>query len=137
MSENMKKLLELLSSADEALREKVSSMDKDALKALAAEKGISLTDADFESAEEEEGEVSVEEADAVAGGKKCYCVAGGGGTGSGDHDCTCAWVAFGMGAAKYFYSDYGQHGPCFCPRFGNGEENRCACMGYGSGSSQN
>ncbi len=122
MTENMAKFLEKLSGeADEELLKTIGSMDRKAIVRLAAEKGFALTDADLETdPAEAEGEVFVEEGDAVAGGGKCYCVAGGGGTAGGNDDaCACVLVGYGKGDT-YF-----------------GNRQRCACIGGGTGVTTN
>ncbi len=116
MTENMKKILEMISKEDHETVEKLKKANKEELIAWAAGKGVTLTEADFVKQEpaEEEGEVSLNEADAVAGGGDCYCFVGGGGTGpDGNHD-KCGCVMFGEG----YYTD----GEC-----------RCICVAGGSG----
>ena len=114
MTENMKAFLEVLSKEDSGKNGKIHEMDEASLIALAAEKGITLTEADFRPAEDE-GEVSLDEADAVAGGKMCKCVVGGGGKRTKDNaDGSCGCVAIGSGVDT-------------C-----GNE-RCMCVGYGHG----
>lgn len=111
MNENIKKLLETLSSNEE-LRAELSTLGKDELIKFAKEQGIELTDADFESAN---GEISDDELATVAGGKWCTCFIGGGGTGEEkDRSKTCACVHAGVGLWK------------------NGSV-RCACAGAGAG----
>ncbi len=118
MTENMKKFLELVSQEDEAYVKKVTSLDKEGVIALAAEKGITLTDADFTQSEEE-GEVSLDEADAVAGGKKCTCTGiGGGNKTKKNADGSCGCVGIGIGNDT------------------DGDE-RCLCVGYGEGKACN
>ena len=85
MTENMKKFLELMSTKDKEIKEKAAKMEKDELIAFAADHGLTLTGVDFEKPDSE-GEISLDEAEAVAGGGECYCVAGGGGTGGGIQD---------------------------------------------------
>lgn len=111
MTDNVKKLLEIISTNEE-LKAKFSSIGKDEIIALAREQGIELTEADFESSN---GEVSDDELSAVAGGKWCTCFIGGGGTGEEkDRSKTCACVHAGVGLWK------------------NGSV-RCACAGAGAG----
>ena len=124
MTDNMKQFLELASRESEEYIKKLTSAEKDAVIALAAEKGFTLTDEDFVQ-EEPEGEVPLEEASSVAGGKKCYCVAGGGGKAGGKNDETCICVATGMGSG-YTSNDY-----YMTPGV------RCFCLGYGQGASNN
>lgn len=97
MTKNMKKFLELV-SAKEELGTRLKSADKDGVIALAKELGVALGDADFEAATVE---ISDDELDAVAGGKKCYCAMGGGGTGENSNSTnTCACVGAGYGSMK-------------------------------------
>lgn len=114
MSENMKKFLEL-ASKDAATIAKVKALDKDGLVALAKELGITLTEADFAPADE--GEISENELETVAGGKKCYCAIGGGGTGSNENEDTCGCAIVGVGME----SKNGTH-RCMCNVGGYGYE---------------
>ena len=114
MKENLQKLLETISGESEETREKITGLSREELIAYAAEKGITLTEADFATAEEE-GEVSLDEAEAVSGGDPCRCVLTG--TGKKDpenNDKKCQCVAVGWGHDT----------------IGNG---RCYCLGDGSG----
>ena len=124
MTENMKKFLEALSKQDKAFSEKVNNADKAGVIAMAKELGITLTDEDFAKPKEEEGEISLHEADAAAGGKKCYCAVGGGGE-PGDNDETCWCVAVGTGDGFPRW-----HGWCDPT-----EIERCICIGGGYGES--
>ena len=73
MTENIKKLLEAVSK-DEALREEFRNVkSKEAVTEFAAKQGIVLTDADFKRAEDE---ISLDEANAVAGGGSCFSTHG-------------------------------------------------------------
>ena len=102
----MKKFLELVSKESKEYQEKLNKIaDKDEIIALAAEKGVSLTYDDFKE-EDAEGEVTLDEADAVAGGGVCVCPVVGGGT-SGEIDAPCACAVAGVG-----YSDWGTRCPC-------------------------
>ncbi|MBR2793337.1 MAG: hypothetical protein IKE16_01725 [Solobacterium sp.] len=110
MTENMKKLLEIISRENRESVEKLNQASREELIAWAAGKGITLTDVDFEKEESTEGEVSLDDADSVAGGKDCYCAFGaGGGTSTNDVDA------------------------CGCVLAGYGDDNRCTCYGYGQG----
>ena len=116
MTENMKKLLEIISGETEEVREKLTDMSREELTAFAAEKGIVLTEADFEP-RETESEVSLDEAEAVSGGDSCKCTVTGTGKKNEDYrDNKCKCVAVGWG-----HDD-----------IGNG---RCYCLGTGSGIS--
>jgi predicted ribosomally synthesized peptide with nif11-like leader len=108
MTKNLKALIEKV-SADEELKKKAEALndikDEEEAKAavikLAAEAGITITEADFAP---EEGEINDDELEAVAGGKDMICVLSGAGK-SGfcllvgvdtEHkDCIC--VAGGLG----------------------------------------
>ena len=107
MTENAKKFMEYVSALDKETMEKVSKMtEKDEIIAYAAEKGFTLTEADFEQADDEK--LSFDELDTAAGGGTCACVVGGGGakdlrenedgTKTGDGLCVC--VAGGAGDGK-------------------------------------
>ena len=109
MTENIKKFLEAVSKKDE-LREKLTTMDKDAIIAAAKELGFELTEADFVQPEDELNE---DELDAVAGGGNCYCFMGGGGT-KGKNDRACACVFAGAGEQKDLTDR------CACPVYGYG-----------------
>ena len=112
MTENMKKFMEALSEHPE-LADKVADAGKKELFAIAKELGIELTDADLE---QQPGELSDDELDAVAGGAKgdCFCPVVGGGTKGDKNDKACACVYGGGGKEKD--GDY-----------------RCACILAGSG----
>lgn len=114
----MKDFLELIEQNEE-LKKRVEELDgKPEAEvaeyiALAAEYGVTLTEADFKQAQT--AELSEDELDTVAGGKFCACVGGGGGTGDdASQTKTCACVMGGGGQRQ------------------NGE-GRCACIIYGEG----
>lgn len=65
MTENIKKLLELVSGSEE-LKDKLNNATKETVITVAKEHGISLTDADFEA---NKSEISDEELCTVAGGR--------------------------------------------------------------------
>lgn len=109
MTENMKKLLEIV-SGNEELVAKISAMGKDELIALAKSLGAELTEADFEQVHE----LSDDELDAVAGGGRCICSFGGGGKAS-EGEKTCACVMGGGG------------------EYSNGDV-RCVCIIGGDGN---
>ena len=117
MTENMKKLLELISK-DEALGKTVCNATKEELIALAKELSIELSEANFA---QPVAELSDDELNVVAGGKSCYCAAGGGGTGSGACDDTCVCVIAGVGEGRHGpnYSNYSER--CVCALAGYGE----------------
>lgn len=95
MTENMKKLLEIVSASKE-LAAKINGMGKEDIITLAKELGVELTEADFS----QNCELSDDELDTVAGGGKCICSFGGGGKAS-EGEKTCACVMGGGGE----YSD--------------------------------
>lgn len=74
MTDNIKRLLEKI-SADSALTERASGMDRDALIALARDLGIELSDTDFDT--ETNADMSDDELELVAGGGACACAVGG------------------------------------------------------------
>lgn len=128
MEKEMKEFLEFISSQNIEVRDKVRQMDRAGVIAFAKENGFTLSDADFEpKAQEMEGEVSLKEADAIAGGGECYCVVGGGGSEetkhnrqgyeTGDGECVC--VAYGEG--DKIYVDYHDGNRCVCVVGGYGE----------------
>ena len=122
MTENKKKFLEFMSTLDKETIEKVTKMEKDELIVFAADRGFTLTDADFEQSE---GEVSLDEAEAVAGGGVCQCFVGGGGTADGG-DVPCACVA--AGAGMHERDNGNKYERCWCAFGGYG--NDCT---YGGG----
>lgn len=89
MSEELKKLLEL-ASEDQALAKEVQTADKEALIRLAKERGITLTEEDFQKPE---NEMSEEELDIVSGGQECGCAFVGVGSLVGENAemCVCAY----------------------------------------------
>ena len=122
MTENVKKLLEVLSS-DAELSEKASQAKTiEEVIEMAKAKGIELTDEDVREATRERGTVDQSELEAVAGGKTCYCVAGGGGTGTCTGEMTCACVVIGAGKTAYERDSKGR------------EYVRCQCFAYGDGA---
>lgn len=98
MTDNLRKFLEA-ASADEAFAEKLSkAKTAEAVIALAAEKGFTLTEEEIRP-KERSGEISDDEMDAVAGGAQCGCFLGGfGKEGGSDYMCVCP-VGGGGGSA--------------------------------------
>ncbi len=117
MTENMKRFLELVSQEDEAYQMKLTELDKDGIIALAAERGITISAEDLEP-RDDEGEVSLDEAEAVAGGKECNCsLAGSGKKGTSEqdkNDRTCKCFTLGAG------HDMNGNGRCYCLVGGSG-----------------
>ena len=135
MTERMKQFLEFVSKQDPEIRQKTAAMGKDALIAYAAENGYTLLDEDFvKPDEDEEGEVSLQEADAISGSDQCFCAIGGGGkegywtddsfgTPQIAEDNICACVFYGEGFGSYEFTN-------------KVEGQRCECIGTGSGYSR-
>lgn len=65
MTDNIKKFLEIASNESDDFKEKLLKADKAETIAIAAEKGITLTDEDFD----DNTELTPDELEAVAGGK--------------------------------------------------------------------
>ena len=129
MSESLKQFLEFLSKQSTETSEKVSRMSQDELISFAAQKGFKLTPADFEKPDTE-GEIDLDEADAVAGGGSCACVVGGGGTMSDSSDApACACVMYGQGKGPSWAPE-DQNLRCVCPLAGGG----CDCAQEGTSS---
>ena len=84
MTENMKKLLECLSEKKEYC-DKLNTMSRDEIIALAKELGFELTETELSQPEE----LSDDELDAVAGAGRCICSFGGGKAGEGEKTCAC------------------------------------------------
>lgn len=126
MTENMKRFMELVSQESEEYIGKLNKADRNEIIALAAGKGITLTDDDF-APSEAEGEVSLDEADVIAGGGTCVCLVGGGGTGGGnDSVCACVAAGFGYGTEVWNKGQTYEHKEkntqrCFCPAAGGGK----------------
>lgn len=114
MTENMKKFLEKVSSNNE-LAKRVDRMSKEEVIRAARELGIVLADKDF-AEQEDQGALSDDELNCVAGGDKCGCVGLGtgqpGGSNSGLKKCKC------MGDGSGTFSD---------------DVERCRCMIAGGG----
>lgn len=111
MTESMKKFLEVL-SADQQLLDSASKMEKSQLIALGKEKGLTLSDADFQP----DNELDDAELETVAGGKACYCVAGGGGVrGGNDNMCVCVLAGEGHQHDNIYITR------CSCPVIGHGQ----------------
>ena len=124
MSENLKKFLDLLANDKEleakalACNELGEEKGREALIALAKEKGIELTAADFEK-KPVSNELDDDELDAVAGGRGA---------------CTCGIA--GVGGGRDVNDGNSFH--CFCGAYGQGGDGRvkdcnCACIVLGDG----
>ena len=97
MTENMKKFLEEASKDKEYLEKVNKAETPEAVIALAAEKGFTLTAEDLKP-DQPSGKLNDDELDAVAGGKACACVMGGGGEeGTNDRVCFCVGAGSGNG----------------------------------------
>jgi len=116
MTENLKKFLERACAEGGELLEKLNKAGKEEIIALAAEMGIALTEADF-APPADEGEVSVDEAAAVAGGFHdpiCRCAQTGVGK-QPDIPQKCELYGFNFDECTY--------SGCFCPSEGSGNYN--------------
>ena len=120
MNEKMKQLLETVSGDAEFTEKLKNAPDAAAIIALAKEKGFDLTEEDLKPADGIQ-EISDDEIESVAGGKKCYCFTGGGGEETKENEGICACVLIGMGGAgtdgnwitarcECFYSGFGHEG---------------------------
>lgn len=110
MNEKVKKFLELVSAEGQESIERMNKADKDELIAMAAQKGITLTEEDFKP---QSGELSDDEMEAVAGGySQC-----------GEGRCACFNSGEGNGK-KYEIR--------LCVFHGVSDE-RCQCNSYGMG----
>ena len=92
MTDNMKKFLEAVSQNKECIEKLKKAETPEAVIALAAENGFTLTQEDLKQ-EPASGKISDDELEAVAGGKTCSCFFGGGGEWSG------GCIVSGVGAA--------------------------------------
>ena len=92
MTDNLKTFLEAVSQDREFTKRLTKAETPEAVIALAAEKGFTLTQEDLKQ-EPASGGISDDELEAVAGGKTCGCFFGGGGEWSG------GCVFSGVGAA--------------------------------------
>ena len=131
MTENGRKLIELISENEEAREEFLTCKDSDQIIKFAADKGLAVTldDLDFNIVEEEGvKELDLDEMEAVAGGSKCVCVVGGGGEASREGQSTCACVAAGWGQVEYFCRAPGIKSGCY-----TGNYTRCYCAVGGGG----
>ena len=121
MKNTIDKLMELM-EADEALRGRLcEAKDKDAVIAIAAERGITLTDADCEVSEEKKRrffrqgkQISEDELDTVGASGACVCPFVGGGGGKTDEGnvwwCNCEIIGFG----NYDERIHGKGASCNC-----------------------
>ena len=96
MTDNMKQFLETASRDKELIEKLNQAPDMESVIALAKENGFTLTEEDLRPKEGIQ-EISDEEIEAVAGGKKCYCFTGGGGEKTEENEGVCACVLFGLG----------------------------------------
>ena len=129
MTENMLRFSELISGESKEYIDRLCKADQAEIIAMAAEKDVVLTADDFAqgASNDDEGDVSLDEADAIAGGGECYCpFVGGGtedlntsgdGTTSGDGGCAC--VLYGQGDA--IYEDSHAFARCQCATAGYGD----------------
>ena len=117
MTENMKKFLEEASKDKEYLEKVNKAETPEAVIALAAEKGFTLTAEDLKP-DQPTGELNDDELDAVAGGKACGCFIGGGGE-AGHYDAVCYCVSAGAGSAWDDENDK-EVVRCFCVTAGGG-----------------
>ncbi len=102
MSETVKKFLAFMSSQSEEVKERAGEMSMEELVAFAKENGFELGVKEF-AKKEEEGEVDVSEADAVAGGGRDFM------PGPGFNNCN-------------YYSSMNSCTSvgCYCPTSGSG-----------------
>ncbi len=117
MTKNMEQFLEKISQ-DKKLAEELNGMDTpEKVIDFAAKLGTKITKEDVDGAGTitEDGEVDLESADAVAGGKACVCIFGGGSTGNDDKDSGCCCVGAGTGT-------------------NSDSDNRCGCILVGVGN---
>ena len=130
MTENAKKWLELVST-DPELQQKTKELqtetiDQQKVKVteLAQAHGITLTEEDF--AVPQDGELSDDELDAVAGGGGCGCPVIGGGAGSDERTEThygCACIVGGGGRIeKCMNGDDVSGANCICQIIGGGTD---------------
>ena len=118
MTENGRKLFELISENEEAREEFLNCNDSTQIIKFAADKGLTVTldDLDFNTVENEGVRpLDLNEMADVAGGKECACFVGGGGAASREGQYTCFCVTAGWG-------DVGDHKRCFCAVGGGGRD---------------
>lgn len=120
MNENVKKFLEAISK-DNSLVTKIKNTTHEELLALAAKLNLPLSKEDIDSNKPEANAISMDELEAVSGGKKCVCAVGGGGeaTRKGQHVCAC--VVAGYGDTDIIT---GLHCRCVCS-WGGGGKDQC------------
>lgn len=120
MTEKLKEFYELLSAKPE-LGERLKDETMAAAIALAAEYGITLTQADFGAGE---CELDDDELDAVAGGAACMCMSGGIGEGNQGEAKTCPCPLNGLGELYRKNEDGSVTGSvrCWCTTVGNGTD---------------
>ena len=98
MTENAKKLFELMTKDPKACEEFTACKEKEKMFELAKKYGLDLTEEDLDlNHRAGKQDLDMDELAAVAGGKVCVCVAGGGGEVSHDHQEVCACPLVGMG----------------------------------------
>ena len=115
MTDKMRKFLET-ASEDPALIEKMRQAEtQEALIALAAEIGFTLTEEDLKE-DLFEGAISDDEMDAVTGGSGCGCYGLGAGNQAGSMEQWCECVMFGTG----WETDAEQEIRCICASVGEG-----------------
>lgn len=120
MTEKLKEFYELLSAKPE-LGERLKDETMAAAIALAAEYGITLTQADFGAGE---CELDDDELNAVAGGAACMCMSGGTGEGNQGEAKTCPCPLNGLGELYRKNEDGSVTGSvrCWCTTVGNGTD---------------
>ena len=118
MTDNMKKFCEE-ASRNEELRKRIMAIEEPSLSsamAIAKEFGFDLSEDDFIEGEPDQSEkISLDELDAVTGGKKmtdingdqCFCIVGGGKMGEDGDVCVCvvggAKTGFGCPVAGWIH----------------------------------
>ena len=131
MTENIKKLYELISKDEKAREEITTCTEKEKLIDLAKKYDITLTEEDFNDLSNSKPQnLSEDEMAAVAGGKTCVCVVGGGGEASLDHQGICACPLVGDGFYDKRCWNNGIHGWWVTV-------SRCCCAIGGGGGDTN
>lgn len=120
MIEKLKEFYELLSAKPE-LCERLKDETMAAAIALAAEYGITLTQADFGAGE---CELDDDELNAVAGGAACMCMSGGTGDGNegAAHSCSCPLNGLGELFSEGEDGSVTSSVRCWCASVGNGTD---------------
>ena len=129
MTDNARKLFELMTKDPKAREEFITCKEREKVLELAKKYGLELTGDDLGwNGEPGQRDVDMDELSSIAGGKTCVCVVGGGGEKSHDHQQVCACPLVGLGFYEHNCGFHGITGDwtsairCVCDLGGGGKD---------------